>query len=350
MREKERLDRYGGRYPSVSLNSDGTAVVVSNSTMGNAMWYWVGRVDETTDEIFWSNGCHFDYGIAPKVALKESGLVIEVHRSQWKHELKCAVGHVSRDSTSIKWRAPSTYANGTDATAAVNNSDTVVTAHVSNDTHIECKAGKASSKSIRWGESNTIGTGKSPSVAINENDTVILVYQDETHCRVWCRIGIVNKMVIYWGKSIQYANGLNASVCLTSTNDMLVLRQGVWLDELLYGVAKVNPEAREIVEDGPIEQCRNRKLCEHRLTDSMSDVASHTTFWHPSIAVNDQGTTLAVYASKSCQNCGGPALWYQVGGLGRGGEEDDTEGSDPPMYYGSDDEQYLSSPSPSDEC
>ena len=42
-------------------------------------------------------------------------------------------------------------------------------------------------------------------------------------------------------------HGVNASVCLAGNNRLLILRQGLWLDEMLYGivnprhVANVNP-------------------------------------------------------------------------------------------------------------
>ena len=335
LRESKRLDCYGGKYPSVCLNNSSTAVVVHNSSMGNSMWYWVGRLDEVTDEIFWTGGRHFDYGLSPSVALKDSGLVVEVHRSQWRHELKYTLGKVDGDY--VKWGACQTYANGVDASVAANDSDTVVAVHVSNGTRIQCIVGEASSKSMRWGSSITLGSGSLPRVAINNNNTVVTVYQSPSQCSVQCQIGIVNRMLIHWGKCIDYANGLYSSVSLTAYDRMLTLRQGQWLDELLYGVAKVNPQAREIVEEGNVEQCRNRKLKEHNIPKYCDKTS--VFFWHPSISINDQGKILAVYASNSGH---GRALWYHLGSL------NESEDSDPSSYYGSDEEQYLSTPS--DDC
>ena len=332
--ESERLGRYGGKHPSVSLNNSSTAVVVHNSMMGNSLWYWVGRLDEVTEQIFWASGRHFEYGLHPCVTLKDSGMVIEVHRSQWQHELKCTIGRVNGDF--IKWSKCRTYANGVEASVAVNNSDTVVAVHV-NDTHIQCMVGEASSKSIQWGSSNTIGIGARPRVAINDSDTVVMVYQSRSKNSLQCQIGVVNKMSIHWGRSIEYAHGLSGSVSLTSSHRMLILRQGRWLDELVYGVAKVNQQEKNIEEESDAERCRNHMLARHKVQRCNEEKS--TFFWHPSVSINDQGKILVIYTSSSEH---GRQMWYQLGSL------TESEDSDPPSYYGSDDEQYLSTPS--DDC
>ena len=340
--ESRRLDDHGGKYPSVCLDNGGTAVAVHNSSMGNSMWYWVGRVDGVEKEIHWANGRHFDYGLYPSVALKDSGLVLEVHRSQWQHELKYRIGKVEGDF--IKWRESRKYANGTDPSVSINGSDRVVAVHVSserNRAHINCIVGRSSSKSIRWGSCNKLREGALPHVAINENDTVVLAYQSESHCIVQCQVGIANDTSVHWGKSIDYGKGLCASVSLTSYNRLLLLRQGLRLDELLYGVAQVDPHAKEIEEEGDVEQCRHRKLTQHKIHRGGGNGKSKF-FWHPSISINDQGIVLAVYASNDAY---GRALWYCIGSLS---ESDNSGEATPPSYHGSDEEQYLSSPS--DEC
>ena len=297
LKERKRLECHGGKYPSVSLNNSATAVIVHNSTMGNSMWYWVGRLDEVAEEIFWAKGHHFDYGISPSVALKDSGHVVEVHRSQWRHELNYTLGKVSGDF--IKWGKCRTYANGVDASVAVNNSDTVVAVHVSNDTCIHCKVGEISSKTMKWSSPDVLGTGKVPHVAINDSNTVVVVYQSaNSQCCLHCQVGVVNKRLLYWGQSIEYAYSLNASVSLNIHNRMVILRQGIWLDELVYGVAKVNQQAREVLEEDSVEQCRNHKLTEHRIHNHRDGISSNT-YWHPSISMNDQGKILIVYASSS---------------------------------------------------
>lgn len=335
MKSRKRLDRFGGRYPSASLNSNGVAVVVYNSAMGNSMWYGVGRMDEVREEIFWAPRHHFDYGVSPSVAVKDSGLVVEVHRSQWKRELLCRLGKVNGDF--IKWTKCRTYTNGIDASIAVNNSDAVVEAHVSNGGHISYMVGEISSKSIKWSAPNALETGAKPSMAINDSNTVVMVYQSNSHCRQMCQVGIINKMSIYWGNCFEYGSGLNGSVSLTATSQLLIMRQGRWLDELLYGVAKVSSQKREIIEECNREVCRYQKLIEHTIRTPSTDTPLDT-YWHPSVSMNDQGKVLAVYASDSSQ---GRAVWYQVGNLTIMGTED-TE--DPPDYTGSDDEQYLSTP------
>ena len=338
MNKRERLDRYGGRSPSVSLNNNNTVVVVHNSSMGNSMWYWVGRVDDNTLEIAWSNGSHFDYGISPSVTLKDSGLVVETHRSQWAHELRYTIGKVDGDI--IRWDSPLTYANGTEASIAVNNSDTVVEVHTDSNRHINYKVGELSPKSIQWSSSSALGSGTCPRIAINDNNTVVLVYQSTTTHGLMCQIGVANKMALYWGRSIDYASGLNGDVSLAANNRLVIIRQGLWLDEVLYGVAKANPPARQIIEEGNAEMCRNRKLCEHQ-TPNYAIKDSSSTYWHPSICTNNEGKVLAVYGGMNSVH--GRVLWYQVGRIN---EPEDEE--DPPSYHGSDDEQYLSSPS--DEC
>lgn len=338
MQKRERLDRHGGRNPSVSLNNSNVAVVVHNSTMGNSMWYWVGRMDDVAEKIFWSDGRHFDYGISPDVTLKDSGLVVETHRAQCTHELKYTIGKVDGDL--IKWGKPLTYANGTEASVAVNNSDTIIVeVHAADDKHIDYKVGEISAKSIQWSSSNAIGSGTAPRVAINDRNTVVVVYQSNSRCGVMCQIGVVNKMAIYWGRSIEYASGINGSVCLASNNRLVILRQGLWLDEVLYGVAKVNPQKREIVEEGNVEKCRNRKICEHKVRQHAGK-GLLDTYWHPSVSINNQGTVLAVYGGKNSKN--GRMVWYQLGKIDEMEEEDD------PQSYQSDNEQYLSTPS--DEC
>ena len=336
MKSRKRLDRHGGRYPSASLNNSGVAVVVHNSTMGNSMWYWVGRLDEVTEEIFWAAGHHFAYGISPNVAVKDSGLVVEVHRSQWRRELLYTLGKVNGDV--IKWSKCRTYANGIDASIAVNNADAIVEAHVSKEGCISYMVGEISPKSIKWSAPNTLEAGAKPSVAINENNTVVLVYQSNSHCGLFCQVGIVNKMSMFWGSSFEYGSGLNGSVSLTSSDHILVMRQGGWLDELIYGAGKVDAQKREIIEEYDSEICRYQKLMAHTM-HTPSKSTSSDTYWHPSVTLNDQGKVLTVYASDSSQ---GRAVWWQVGTLTLMDTEDDDE--DPPIYYGSDDEQYLSTP------
>ena len=333
--ERERLGCYGGKHSSVSLNNTSTAVVVHNSMMGNSIWYWVGRLDEVTEQIFWASGRHFEYGLYPCVTLKDSGMVIEVHRSQWQHELKCTIGRVNGDF--IKWGKCRTYAKGVEASVAVNNSDTVVAVHVSNDTQIQCTVGEASSKSIQWGSINTLGTGVRPCVAINDSNTVVMAYQLRSKYSLHCQIGVVNRMSIHWGRDIEYAQCLNGSVSLTSSHRMLILRQGRWLDELVYGVAKVNQREKNIEEESDAERCRNRMLTRHKVRRCNEEKSKF--FWHPSVSINDQGKILAIYTSSSEH---GRQMWYQLGSL------TESEDSDPPSYYGSDDEQYLSTPS--DDC
>ena len=338
MKKRERLDRHGGKNPSVSVNNSNTAVVVHNSSMGNSMWYWVGEIDDRTQEISWSNGQHFDYGLYPSVSLKDSGLVVEAHRSQWAHELKYTIGRVNGGT--IEWGKPCTYANGTEASIAVNNTDTVVEVHSDSEKCINYKVGEVSSKKIQWSSSSAVGSGTVPRVAVNDNNTVVLVYQNISSCALMCLIGVANKMALYWGRSVEYASGLNGTVSLSSNNRLVILRQGLWLDEVLYGVAKVHPPTREIIEEGNAEMCRNRKLCEHKVPNYIVKGSSNT-YWHPSVCINNQGKVLAVYASVN--STAGRVLWYQFGSLN---ESDDEE--DPPSYHGSDDEHYLSSPS--DEC
>ena len=310
-------------------------MVVHNSMMGNSIWYWVGRLDEVTEKMFWANGRHFQYGLYPCVALKDSGMVIEVHRSQWLHELKCTIGRVNGDF--IKWGKCRTYANGVEASVAVNNSDTVVAIHVSNDTHIQCLVGEASPKSIQWGAINTLGTGTRPCVTINDSNTVVLVYQSQHSFQ--CQIGVVNRMSVHWGRCIEYAKCLSGSVSLTASNCMLILRQGRWLDELVYGVAKVNQQEKNIEEESDAEHCRNHKLARHKISKCSKEISKF--FWHPSVSINDQGKILAIYSSVSTSQHG-RQMWYQLGSL------IESVDSDPPSYYGSDDEKYLSTPS--DDC
>jgi hypothetical protein len=339
MQKRERLDRHGGKNPSVSLNNSNVAVVVHNSSMGNSMWYWIGRMDDVAQKIFWSGGRHFDYGVSPSVTLKDSGLVVETHRSQCTHELKYTIGRV--DGNFIKWGKPHTYANGIEASVAVNNSDTVIVeVHANDGKHIDYKVGEVSAKSIQWSSSNAIGSGTVPRVAINDNNTVVVVYQSISHCALMCQIGFVNQMTLYWGRSVEYASGINGSVCLAANNRLLILRQGLWLDEILYGVAKVNPQAREIVEEGNIEKCRNRKLCEHKVPQHV-DKGLSSAYWHPSVSINNQGKVLTVYGGTNSKK--GRMLWYQVGKIDEMEDEDD-----PSTYHESDDEKYLSTPS--EEC
>ena len=338
MQKRERLDRYGGKNPSVSLNNNNTAVVVNTSSMGNSMWYWVGRMDDETEKILWADGRHFDYGVSPSVSLKDSGLVVEAHRSQWTHELKCTIGKVDGDF--IEWGKPCTYANGTQASIVVNNSDTIVEVHVNDDRHIDYKVGEVSTRSIQWSSSSELGTGTAPHVAINDSNTVVVVYRSSSGHGLMCQIGVTNKMALYWGRSIEYASGLNGGVSLASNNRLVILRQGLWLDEVLYGVAKVSPRARELIEEGNVEKCRSRRLCEHKVPKHFVKGSSNT-YWHPSVSINNLGKVLTVYGGMNGKN--GRVLWYQFGSID---EPEDEE--DPPSYHGSDDEKYLSEPS--DEC
>lgn len=331
----KRLDDHGGKYPTVSLAS-GIAVVIHNSNMGNSMWYWVGRLDEVTYEIFWGKGHHFAYGIHPSVALQDSGLLVEVHRSQWRHELMYTLGKVNGDR--IKWGKCWTYANGADASVAINSSDTVVAVHVSREARIQYMTGEASSKSIRWSLPSPLGRGANPRVAINNSNTVVAIYQSNCGTGIQCQIGVANGMSISWGRSIEYANGLNGSVAITASNHILVVRQWVKLDELSYGVAKIVLNDKEILEEGEdMEICRNRKLTEHKTPKYGKE--SSEFFWHPAISVNDQGKVLVVFASNGAN---GRAIKYCLGNL------NETEESSQSSDSSSDGEQYLSTPS--DEC
>ena len=331
----KRLDEHGGKYPTVSL-AGSTAVVVHNSAMGNSMWYWVGRLDEVTYEIYWAKGRHFAYGVYPSVALKDSGLLVEVHRSQWRHELMYTLGKVNGDS--IKWGKCQTYANGVDASVAINSSDSVVAVHVSTEARVQYMVGEVSSKSIRWSLPSPLVTGRNPRVAINDSNTIVIIYQSNSGIGIHCQVGVANGMSIFWGRCIEYANGLNGSVALTAYNHIIIVRQWLRLDELSYGVAKIVLKDKEIVEEGEdVEMCRNRKLTEHKIPKYGK--GSLEFFWHPAISVNDQGKVLVVFASNGAN---GRALKYCLDNLNE--TEDISQSSD----SSSDEEQYLSSPS--DEC
>lgn len=116
------------------------------------------------------------------------------------------------------------------------------------------------------------------------------------------------------------------------------MRQGHHLDELLYGVGKLDSQKREIIDECDREKCRNHKIMRHVFHSPSKDLSPYYTYWHPSVTVNDHGKILIVYASDSSK---GRAIWYQAGGLISMDTEDDE---DPPNYYGSDNEQYLSTP------
>ena len=339
-----RLDRHGGKCPTVSLSSSGLVVVVHNSAMGNAMWYWLGRLDVAKRAVDWAPGRHFDYGLYPSVALNDSGVVVEVHRSQWSEELRYRLGRADVHRNIINWGNSEKYGVGADPSVALSSSNVVVAMHMSFEKgqwDLNYMVGKVniSSFSIRWGPLHKFGQGAKPCVAINDSNTVLLVHQSpplQAHCSVWYCVGYVNDTTIQWGKATEYGNGWCPSASLNAYDQAMIVRQSYRLSKLWYGVGRINPRTKELIEEeGPVSECRDRTL-----TQSESRFGSGArSLWHPSVSINNQGKVVSVHASNDTK---GRALWYQVGTWN---EPDHTGEESPPYYYGSDEEeQYLDSP------
>ena len=330
-----RLDRHGGKYPTVGLNNGGTVVAMHNSLMGNAMWYWVGRLEDEKAKlnISWADGHHFDYGLYPCVALNDCGVVVEVHRSQWRQELRYRVGAVEGDL--IQWGESSEYGKGSDPSIALDNEDRVVAVHVSSEGTLYCMLGHVNSsmKSIDWEGPTKFGPGAMPHVAINDKNAVIVVYQSppsETHCSVWCQVGFASNKSIIWGRSVEYESGLCATVSLNNSDIVLIARQGHRLDEVLYGIGRIDRDTRELVRLENASQCK--------LARCKSSGAKF--FIHPSVSMSDRSAVVLIYASNDSS---GRAVWYHTGV-----SQLETGASPPQSYVDSNDEEYLNSPS--DEC
>ena len=337
--ESARLDRHGGKYPVVSLSSSGLVVAVNNSVMGNAIWYWLGRLNIANKSVDWMSGRHFDYGVSPSVALSDGGVVVEVHRSQWNQELWYRSGRVDVQRNTIGWRECAKYANGNDPSVAVGCGNAVVSMHTrfeNGQWNLYSVVGQITSSSleIRWWPPRIFGQGVKPSIAINDRNIVLLVYQSpptDPHCTTWYCVGCKTDKAVQWGRNIEYGDGWNASASLNVYNQAIFVRQSYKLGKLLYGVGKINPGLKELVEEGPSEICRNLTLVEY--TRSEKDVRRASFFWHPSVSVNDQGKVVLVYASNDAR---GRALWHRVGSVD---QPDDQGEASPPYYYGSDEEE-----------
>ena len=174
-----------GSHPTISINDDGTVVVVHKSQWHRRLFYRVGSVSKEDLMITWSReeSTYYDSGMRPVVALNNKGQVLEMHMTSTfgSYSTLYRVGTLQEDST-VTWPDSVRYRNGKRPQVALNDKGTVVEVHeqAPPSSAIICAVGQIQSSdptTVEWGLMFILGRGSNPQIAINNDDQVVEVHE-----------------------------------------------------------------------------------------------------------------------------------------------------------------------------
>ena len=171
-----------GKFPSVSINNDGTIVeVYQPHILSNEIYYKVGELNGEEINMNEEGSRHLDYGRYPKVAINNENRVVEVHEGRLNRYVYYHVGEIDVHNKTIFWYAcVRDLSWGRSPAVAVHGNRVVVThdcAYGSYTSYYYFGIFTVGGHGIEWREKKvklfkTYGAAET-SVAINEQNIVV---------------------------------------------------------------------------------------------------------------------------------------------------------------------------------
>ena len=294
-----------GKFPSVSINNNGTVVEVYQSyslRYSDTIYYKVGQLDgEGTDmTCTLSEGTpkFLDNGRYPRVAINNENHVVEVHEGNGLRKMYYCVGEINESNSSIKWhsRVPCYLCWGKYPAVALCGDRVVVTydrAFGSYTSYYCIGKFTADGKDVQWAaESHELFSGATEtSVTMNERNIVII---GRGWTSIVCRVGRFQGSAIEFTAEIPFNYlGYSPAVCLDD-GGYIILVWATTLRKLNYITTNIpNPECPSITWPK---------------NDSIKNYSSGR---YPTIAISPDGTKVFEEHETNIT----PYLYYRTGAL-----------------------------------
>ena len=294
-----------GKFPSVSVNNNGTIVeVCQRHILSNEIYYRVGELngeetDMSRDEIF------LDKGRYPKVAINDNNRVVEVHEGRVHRCIYYHVGTIDVANKTINWHGRVySLCQGRLPAVAVHGDRVVVTydrAYGSYTSYYCIGNFNEDGTDIQWAEEDannrklfSLHGIAETSVSINEQNIIVA---GRGWNNIICRVGRFQGNAIHFTTEIPFDHlGYCPSVCLDIDGYIVMIWQSFTLRKLNYVTGNIqNPQ------DPTITWPRQAPL------------TSYGYGYNPTIAISSDGTKVLEEHETNYANLGRCTLYYHTG-------------------------------------
>ena len=293
-----------GKFPSVSINDDGSIVeVYQPHILSTEIYYNVGRLNGEEIDMSKEAKC-LDYGRYPKVAISNDNHIVEVHEGRARRHIYYHIGIIDANNKTVKWHGGvHSLCVGRFPAVAVHGDRVVITydrAYGSYKAYYCLGKFTAGGRNIKWDEKNNCKLFKSygaaeTSVAINEHNVVVA---GRGWSNIICRVGRFQGNAIEFATEIPFDHlGYCPTVCLDNEGYIVMIWQSFALRKLNYAAGKIPDH-----DESTIEWTQHAPLRRYGYG------------YNPTIAISPDGTNILEehetnYAPYRCH------LYYHTGTL-----------------------------------
>lgn len=283
-----------GKYPSVSINSHGIVVAVYNrGCIRLDMRSKVGkRTGNMHGRIAWGNSENFGKGSHPTVSVNDDGTVVVVYKSRWRRKLFYRVGNVSEKNLRITWSGEPTddYDSGMRPVVALNNKGQVLEMHMTSRVgsfSTFYRVGTLQEDSITWSNNSLeYRSGKRVQVALNDNGIAVEIHEQAPLNRATvCAVGRIQSSdsttaKVRWGSMFILGRGSNPHIAINKANQVVEVHETGFRD-VFYSGGVAYPQAKAIAGISDDKEYESHKL------DLCGGIS-------PAVAINDDGNIVFV--------------------------------------------------------
>lgn len=285
-----------GRYPSIGVNNSGTVVEMHQAFGISSLYYSVGKMQSLS--VSWGKDhfhCKGDYA---KIAINDHGQVVEVHESEGAKNgnLWYCVGKVNSTTNDIEWGDKIYFGAGKYPVVALSNEGKVVIAFeitgFSSETYYSIRKLNITTKKIEEieGKNNLklFGDMRSGvtelSIAINGSGYLIVAGREASHKIVY-KAGKLDDgtSAITWGGSESCDLDSNyPSVGLDDKGRVISVQQNRVGRNLTYRVGKMNSGGKKVTWHTPDGKTGYQAGCLPAIAlsnDGTKIVEEHETNW-----------------------------------------------------------------------
>ena len=249
--------------------------------------------------IAWGNSENFGEGSHPTVSVNDDGTVVVVYKSRWHRRLFYRVGNVREEDLTLKWSGePTDYDSGMRPVVALNNKGQVLEMHMT-DTFGSFttlyRVGTLQGDSIEWSTDDSLEyrSGKRVQDALNDNGIAVEVHEQAPLNRATvCAVGRIQSSdsttaKVRWGSMFILGRGSNPHIAINKANQVVEVHETGFRDVFSSG-GVVHPQAKAIAGISDDKEYESHKLC-----GGIS----------PAVAINDDGNIVFVCKTSNHLRC-----------------------------------------------